>query len=315
MLLFACVDLLPLRTVHELRVVKAPVDVDAEKKRDARPPKPPADPKPWINAPYKAISLQLKRLRPIVRLAKKKRLLASQRRSLFSKLSSLKGVGLTSRDVFLSLPDFRKKVLRVEKSLLKKRILVRDKFNRNVEAKRLRDMYWKDKKAFWDRILAGAGANASGSVPCPIPNDDLAKFFRGEAEGLASTDVKLDLPSFVEEFTDTQPRPCSPEEDAGKPIDLEEFSKALRRGRNNSAPGWDGFSYALVKRIPSIWPWFVAVFERCRSLRTIPADWKAGHVKLLYKKGDLRIVIVLSASNRSYTAFFDARLQLPTAPA
>ena len=232
--------------------------------------------------------------------------------ALFSKLKNSKT--LVETDLHLPARLLIQKLKRITSEILRLRKKVRRDRQRRSEHHILNKLYWKDRKAFWQRILHGCQGHETGQMKCNIPKEDLEGFFKREAEGMSSTNLNVDPPSWIPDIEPSRPRSCTPDEDDGRAFDEEEFYLILKKTNNKSAPGWDGITYSLIKQLPNFQRWLFVVFECCRRNGVIPNSWKAGHVSLLYKKGDpldcgnWRPICLQSCIYKLYSALLAHRL-------
>jgi len=94
--------------------------------------------------------------------------------------------------------------------------------------------------------------------------------------------------SHSQSFTPLFPAQTEPLDDSPlvDEIDLGELQGALRKCRNRSAPGPDGISYTVLKKVPEeILLQLALLFSRCLAHGYFPKRWKEAHGVMLAKPG------------------------------
>jgi len=155
------------------------------------------------------------------------------------------------------------------------------------EARNLQREYDRSPRKVLTRIL-----NKEQQTPeCSIPEDRLAEYF---AQVHAPCSVDLDDPHGKEVLGRMRKRAdLVPEDDRQglnaklvADVDQEEVADQLKRLPYRSAPGPDGITYAMLKRLPEMAGILATIYSRCMRTSRIPEYWKTSITTLIYKKGD-----------------------------
>ena len=154
---------------------------------------------------------------------------------------------------------------------------------------------------------------------CKIDKEKLESFFKNEAVGTKSLDIIYETPCFIKELKERKllPRRCTNEEYKGKQFTMKELEYQIKKSKSNSTPGFDSISNLIIKKLVNIHKWLLLIFETCRVTPTcIPSEWKSGHVKLLYKKGNgddpgnWRPICLLTNIYKLFSAMISSRIHL-----
>ena len=127
------------------------------------------------------------------------------------------------------------------------------------------------------------------------------------------------IPEFIEEtdalVEDFLKKPCSEEI---PPTNLYQIRFFFKKTKNNKAPGEDGISNFIMKKLPEHTLQYLAdIFNACFRLKYFPSCWKKAIIKVLYKgsgkdpnqPSSYRPISLLNTMSKALEAMFMDRLQ------
>ena len=184
----------------------------------------------------------------------------------------------------------------------------------------LRKQFAKRERECVEAILAGARPETAQPAPteCPISSAELHEYFAGACTPRTAFDYDAATGAVFRGAIQASAPPDPVEQDAlRQPPTLDEVEDQLKRARPGTSPGHDGLGYDVIKRFGSqLAPVLTAAFALCWRHGKVPATWKAGNVRLLYKKGDAsrpaswRPICLQPTLYKLYTGLLARRLSL-----
>ena len=213
--------------------------------------------------------------------------------------NNMTGVELIYNAIFLARKIIFKKK---KKSIINKQS--------KMIGKSIIQLYYQNPKLAYEHIMEG-----KDKIKCEIDVNTVYEHYKKEATGLASTNINISDPPWLNYPEILATLPEIPNEIDDISIDEEELKQSLKRTKNSSAAGGDAFSYKLLKLLPSLLPFLTLLYETCRASGYFPDFLKFGHTILIYKKGDKtlitnwRPICLLSIFYKLFTSIIANRIQ------
>ncbi|GAB9477398.1 reverse transcriptase, partial [Globisporangium polare] len=155
---------------------------------------------------------------------------------------------------------------------------------------RTRKRFETNERACMQQILPSAGAasdNTSAATRCPIPRDELQRYFEGTNTPRRTFDFDDPTGVVFRQLLESLPPAINATDAFSSDITEDEVEDQLQRANSRSSPGIDGIAYDVLKRFRSeITPALHAAYSFCWKHRKVPSTWKVGTTQLIYKKGD-----------------------------
>jgi ribonuclease HI len=156
----------------------------------------------------------------------------------------------------------------------------------------IRELFTKREKDCVEQILRDARADISVPPPstCPVGGDELSAHYTGRTVERTPFDYDADSgEQFRRAIADSTRAPSVDDVLLIDPITVDEVEDQLKHAKGNTSPGHDGIGYDVYKRFTLQLARLLEVtFNFCWAHGRVPAIWKVGNVRLLYKKGDER---------------------------
>ena len=199
----------------------------------------------------------------------------------------------------------------------------------------------KDSKKFFQLFNSIKGTETQSSNSCLIRDGEItaqtdgekADLFAARLERLHQTredsafnsNWKRNIESYVEERRQIFQVDLSStyiEKEAGDeellltPITKEETIASLKKCKNKSAPGDDGISYLMLKRLPKrVFQYLINIFNSSLFLGYFPQQWKSAKIKMLPKPGkdkkeakNWRPISLIACMGKLYERIITSRL-------
>uniref|UniRef100_A0A0N7ZBB2 Reverse transcriptase domain-containing protein n=1 Tax=Scylla olivacea TaxID=85551 RepID=A0A0N7ZBB2_SCYOL len=182
-----------------------------------------------------------------------------------------------------------------------KRVHNKEKENMLIKLKANRN---KDPKTYW-KILKENDGNKSKTT---LTLADFHQHFKNLSEEISESDKHLsELESATIESGE--------EETLNEPITEHEVLKAIRKLKNDKAPGYDDIVNEYIKSTKNMLNLYVKFFNRILDTGYLPKEWLIGVIVPLYKnKGDVddphnyRGITLLSCLGKVFTSVLNDRL-------
>ena len=147
-----------------------------------------------------------------------------------------------------------------------------------------------------------------------------------KSDGTVITEERAKLDRWKQHFQQVLNRPTpqelanisDAEEDLDislNPISLDEITRAIKKQKNNKAPGEDGICAEMIKAEETITPKILQqIFQKIWDTEDIPISWKKGLIVKLPKKGDLsdsnnwRGITLLSITSKVFSRIILSRI-------
>ncbi|PIK62888.1 polyprotein [Apostichopus japonicus] len=105
-------------------------------------------------------------------------------------------------------------------------------------------------------------------------------------------DENVITPSIDTSWTIPQPQPQHPFNDAA--FTIKDVKQTLRRTRSRSAPGPDGISYLMLKKLPCVLRFLATLFSKIKAscelqpneVSSVPSSWQKGIMIFIFKYGN-----------------------------
>lgn len=138
------------------------------------------------------------------------------------------------------------------------------------------------------RGLAEDDSNANADSPtCPIGREELREYFQGMNTPRSHFDFDSSAGEPFRAVLQRLPVPELALEAFSDDISVDEIEDQLQIVNGASSPGLDGIGHDVYKSLRlQLLPLLHAAFSFCWKHKKVPAAWKVGTVRLLYKKGD-----------------------------
>jgi hypothetical protein len=155
----------------------------------------------------------------------------------------------------------------------------------------LRQLFARDEKRCVERILRAAAPDADVPAPtapetCPIDRETLFQHFTGTNAPHTRFDFNAPAGAAFREALAALPPATEAMDALADTLTVDEVEDQLRRTAAASSPGHDGIGYDVYRRFAKeLVPMLHAAFQFCWEHGRVPALWKVGVVRLIWKKG------------------------------
>jgi len=193
----------------------------------------------------------------------------------------------------------------------------RQKYIVKKETKRMKNTAWENKCAEINSLIGGSRSREAWRTINSLRNNTKEKRKINPIKIEKWKDYYNNLlKEQRRDYINTQTDANETESNEVETIQLEEIIKALRKMKNNKAPGPGDLPIELIKHATTrVLELFCIIFNKCLTGDSIPKEWKISHIMSIYKKGNrnecsnYRGISITSSTGKLYERVLNYRIE------